>query len=117
MEFLNAPTSGEFGDYWFPSSFSGTPANANPGGLTGVDAAYAPTNPDLAAGLATLGTKYQLTLDDRITGEIQFGFIGRLITPMQYVIPVFRNNCATADLHSDAVEMLIALIGIIPEAE
>ncbi len=119
IEFLaaNPPTEGEAVNLYLPGSTSGTPANANPGGLTGADADYAPTNPDLAAGLATLGEKFVMTLDDRAATSVQYAVLGRLLTPLQYIIPVVHSEAATGLFHTDAIQMFVALIPLTPEAQ
>lgn len=129
IEYLNSapPTEGEFCDFYFAQSVQDiATANVFPGGVTGVDGVYNPAFPNLAAGLATLGPKFQLTLDDRVdtdTPGVQYGIprdsngIGRLITPLRYIVPVFVNSAATGDLFTDAVEMFITLIGITPESQ
>ena len=119
LEFAAAAViaAGEKANIYFGQSSSSNPANGNPGELTGVDADYAPANPNLEAGLQTLGRKFDMTLDDRVTPEIQFQMIGRIITPMQFIIPTIRLATATAVLHTDAVECLIALLPLLPESQ
>jgi len=119
LEFAAAAVieAGEKANIYFGQTPTSTPANGNPGELTGVDADYAPANPNLEAGLQTLGRKYDMTLDDRVTPLIQFQMIGRILTPLQFIIPTIRLATATAGLHTDAVECLIALCPILPESQ
>ncbi len=119
LEFAAAAVieAGEKANIYFGQTPTSTPANGNPGGLTGVDADYAPTDPNLEAGLQTLGRKFDMILDERVTPEIQFQMIGRILTPLQFIIPTLRLATASAGLHTDAVECLIALAPILPESQ
>lgn len=115
LEFLTTATPAERANLYFGQSFA---AGGRPGDLGAADADYAPTNPDLAAGLGQLGDPFPFVLDDKIEADgIQFQFVGRILTPLQFIIPVLHLDTATADLFTDAVEMFIALIPLTPESQ
>lgn len=121
-----AIVAGERANIYFSQSSIVTAANANPGGVTGVDGVFAPTDPNLDAALSAIAglkgeNKFDFVFDERVTaappGGVQYQAIGRILTPLQFISPVIRLATASADLHTDAVEMFIALLPLLPESQ
>jgi hypothetical protein len=107
--------SGEKVDIWLGFSPSGTAGNANPGGLTGADAAYTGTAGDsLADSIKQLEFAGSLITTTDDTTVVQYQKIGEIYAPDRYVSPVVINN-ATGAFVADAAEMYIALMPIIDE--
>ena len=116
MEFASAPTSQETIDLYWAGSPSSTAGNANPGGASGSDAAYTGTSGDsLDDSLLQLQFLASLVATADASTTVQYqSFI--VTIPNQYGMPIAVNNTSVA-LHSDAVEMLIALIPLVDEAQ
>ena len=112
IEFAVAPASGEVVEFYWAESPITTAANANPGGCTGADAAYAGTAGDSIADsvkqLTFIGT---LVCTADATAVVQYQTIGVLSPTMRYGMPVVKNEGGQA-FHNDAVEMYVALIPI-----
>ena len=107
--------SNEKVDIYLAFSPSGTAANANPGGVSGSDAAYTGTAGDsLADSLRQLEYAGALTTTTDDTTVVQYQKIGEVHAIGRYVTPVLVNN-ATGAFMTDAVEMYIALEPIIDE--
>lgn len=117
IEFAVAPASfAQVRIYWAGSP-SSTAANANPGGASGSDAAYTGTAGDsIADSLLQLQYIGSLIATADATAVVQYQYVGTLVDPDRYGMPVVFNNTAQA-FHSDAVEMLVALIPIIDEIQ
>lgn len=117
MELAVAPTSGEIIEIYFGGSLSSTAGNGNPGGLSGSDAAYTGTSGDsLADSVLQLKHAGPLVCTADATGTVQYQEVGIYAPQMRYVMPVVKNESGQA-LHSDAVEMYVALIPITPEIQ
>lgn len=96
---------------------SATAANANPGGLSGSDAAYTGTAGDaLADSLPQLEFVGALSTTTDNTTVVQYQKIGEVYAPSRYVIPVVYNN-TTGAFVADAVEMYVAMLPIIDEVQ
>lgn len=110
FELAVAPVSGEVLELYWAESPSSTAGNANPGGTTGADAAYSGTAGDSLADsvlqLIHIGN-FICTAD--ATTVVQYQTIGFLRKILRYGMPVVKNEAGQA-LHSDAVEMYIALV-------
>lgn len=117
IEIAASAASDEKIDVYFGFSPSATAGNANPGGLTGADAAYTGTAGDsLADSLKQLEFAGSLITTADNTTVVQYGKVGELYATGRYVSPVLVNN-STGALMTDAVEMYIALEPIIDEAQ
>jgi len=117
VEFASGAISDETVDIYLAWSPSSTAANANPGGVSGSDAAYTGTAGDsLADSVKQLEYVGSLTTTADQTTVVQYGKVGELFAPSRYVSPVLVNN-STGALVADAVEMYIALIPIIDELQ
>lgn len=116
LEFATPPVSDEAVEVWWAGSPSATAANANPGGTTGSDAAYTGTAGDsLDDSLKQLLSTGALTVTADATTVVQYAPIGVLTDIPRYGMPVVDNNTSDA-LHSDAVEMYIALLPLIDQS-
>lgn len=119
VEIASLAASGESIDIYWADSPSDTAGNANPGGTSGVDAAYTGTAGDsLADSLLQLIQIGSLITTSDNTTVVQYGTIGILNGSAihRYGMPVLVNNSAGA-LMTDAVEMYIALIPIPPDIQ
>jgi len=101
---------------WFGQSPHGTAGTANPGGLTGADAAYTGTAGDtLAHSILQLDNVGELvcTADaDTVIQQRTWVFM----PTERYVIPVVYNNSGQA-FEGDAVEMSIIMTPLIDEVQ
>ena len=116
VEWATDPTTRETADLYMGVSVSGTAATANPGGLTGSDAAYTGTpGSSLAESLKQLDFVGSLvaTNDDDPAVQVQT-FI--YAPALRYVMPVVVNN-ATPAFHNDAVEMCITMTPLVDEIQ
>ncbi len=114
IEFASGALSGEEVEFYHAGSPSPTAGNANPGGTSGVDAAYTGTAGDsLADSLKQLQYLGSLvtTADNTTTVQYQIiGFINGDDIP-QYGMPVVFLNTTGAHV-ADAVEAYVAYIPI-----
>ncbi len=99
-------------DLYWGASLSATAATANPGGLTGADAAYTGTaDSTLAEGLLQLQLIGSLALqNDNAPIVQQQTFITTL--PLRYGMPVVMNNGGQA-MEGDAIEMSITFTPLV----
>lgn len=117
IEFAVAPASGESVDFYLAASPSATAANANPGGVSGSDAAYTGTAGDSADdSLKQLRYIGSLVATADATTVVQYQEIGIISDLMRYNSIVVDNNASQA-FHSDAVEMFVAFIPIIDDVQ
>lgn len=117
VEFATDPADNNRIEIWWAGSPSSTAGNANPGGVTGSDADYTGTaGSSLAESLQQLEYLGSLVLTNDNTTVVQYGYVGVLQNPDRYGSVVLFNNSDDA-LHSDAVEMLVALIPIADEIQ
>lgn len=118
LEYATAPASGEVCEVYFSFSPSPTAGNANPGGASGADAAYTGEQGDSTTDSLPqmmLGGSFVLT--STVTTDVIYSMIGTIMAPTQYVSPVVFNRSAADALHSDAVEMYLALMPVTPEVQ
>ena len=111
-----APASGAVVEMYFGQSPHGTAATANPGGLTGADAAYTGTAGDVVGDsikqCSWVGS-LPLTSDaDTVIQQSTWVFM----PSERYVIPVVYNLSGQA-FEGDAVEMSIIMTPIIDEIQ
>lgn len=115
IEFASAAASDEYVDFYLAWSPSATAANANPGGVSGSDAAYTGTAGDeLADSVKQLEPVGSMTTTADNTTVVQYQKVGEVFATGRYVSPVVVNN-GTGAFVADAVEMYIALEPIIDE--
>jgi hypothetical protein len=116
IEFAAAPTDGDVVDIYMGPSLSGTAATANPGGLTGADAAYTGTaGSTLAESLMQLDFIGSLICtNDGTTVVLQQTWVYSPSLP--YVSPVVVNN-GTPAFVADAVEMSITMTPLVDEIQ
>lgn len=117
VEFASAAVSLETVDIYWAASPSSTAANANPGGVSGSDAAYTGTSGDsLTDSLHQLEFVGSLVTTSDNTTTVQYAQVGVLEDIPRYGMPVLVNN-STGALMSDATEMYIALLPLIDESQ
>lgn len=116
IEFASAPTDGDTVEIYMAPSLSGTAATANPGGVTGSDAAYTGTAgstiPESVKQLDLVGV-LQCT-NDGTTVVLQQSWL--YSPPLRYVSPVVVNS-GTPAFVANAVEMSITLTPLTPEVQ
>jgi hypothetical protein len=112
-----AAASGELVDFYLGFSPSGTAGTANPGGLTGADAAYTGTAGDsLADSLLQLQHVGSMVLTADIATVVQFQFIGYFVAPERYASLAVVNNASQA-FEGDAVEMGVRVVPYVSEVQ
>jgi len=116
IEFASAPTDLDTVEIYMGPSLSATAATANPGGLTGADAAYTGTaGSTLAESLLQLDYIGTLTCtNDGTTVVLQQTWV--YSPPLRYVSPVVVNS-ATPAFVADAVEMSITMMPLVDEVQ
>lgn len=117
IEFATAPVSGENVDIWIGFSPDAIAGTANPGGLTGADAAYDGTaGDDLDDSLRQLEFIGSLIATADATPVVQFQFIGWFVAVEQHASIVVDNN-ATPNFVGDAAEMAIRIVPYLDELQ
>ncbi len=116
IEFASAPTDGDTVDIYMGPSLSVTAGTANPGGLTGADAAYTGTaGSTLAESLLQLDKVGTLMCtNDGTTVVLQQTWV--YSPSLRYVSPVVVNN-GTPAFVADAVEMSITMTPLVDELQ
>jgi len=89
IEFTSAAVAGEYVDFFWAASNSGTAGTGNAANITGADGSYTETN-DLLAQLTYIGS---LTCD---AATIVIGFVGFLIPSLRYGSLVVGNRNTTS---------------------
>lgn len=108
IECAATPTAGATVDfYWAPSPDS-VAANANPGGVSGSDAAYTGYSSNLDDSLQALQFIGSMIVTADATTTVQVGFIGSFMPTERYGTLIVVNRSGAA-LHSDDVEMHVIL--------
>lgn len=116
IEMAVAPVSkADIGIYWAASPHA-TAGTLNPGGCTGVDAAYTGTVGDsLDDSLMQLLPLGSLSLTADANPVLQI-YTATLLPQHRYGMPVIDNNGGQA-MYSDAIECFISITPIIPEIQ
>lgn len=116
IEFASAPTNGDTVEIYMGPSLSVTAATANPGGLTGADAAYTGT-----AGSTLAESLLQLTLvgvlsctNDGTTVVLQQTWV---YSPALRYVSLVVINSGTPAFVADAVEMSITMTPLVDEIQ
>lgn len=99
--------------YWAPSQ-SSTAANANPGGVSGSDAAYAGYSSNLSDSLYHLQYIGALRATAQVTSTVQVGVVGVFSPPTRYGSLVV---VVADDIHSDDVECHVVFDPIVDEVQ
>ena len=116
VELAATPTAGaSFDLFWAPSS-SATPANGNPGGVSGSDAAYTGLNANLGDSLKMLDYIGSMICTADITPIVQVAFAGVWAPSNRYGSLVVVNY-SIASIHTDDVECHIVFNPIIDEVQ
>lgn len=104
FEMAATPTAGDIIElYWAPSG-SGTAGTANPGGVSGADAAYSGYSSNLADSVKQLIYIGAFVCTVQVTTTVQIAEVqGMLVPPERYGSLVVKNESGAA-FHSDAVE-------------
>jgi hypothetical protein len=116
LEFAVAPTDGNAVNLYLAPSASATAANANPGGVSGSDAAYTGYSSNAASSVRQLQFIGACVLTVQATTTIQIAECGVFTPPERYGSLVFHNNSGQA-MVADAVEMAIRIAPIVDEIQ
>ena len=116
IEYDVAPTSGNVCSIWWAASVSAVAGTANPGGVSGTDAAYTGTAGDsLADSIKQLTLIGNLVCTSDAAAVVQFQTF--IFSPeLRYGSPVVWNEADQA-LEGDAVEMGISFTPLIDEVQ
>lgn len=106
LEIAATPTAGDVVEFWWAPSPSGTAGTANPGGVSGADAAYAGYSANMSAAIKQLQFIGDFVCTAQATGTVQIARVGTFRPKHRYGSIVVRNESGAA-LHSDAVEMSV----------
>lgn len=112
LEFAATPTAGNPVSLWWAPSPSATAGQAMPGNTTGADAAYAGYSSNLDDSANHLQFIGNFICTAQATGTIQVSYVGSFVPKFQYGSLVIK-NASGASLHSDAVEMSVALFPVL----
>lgn len=117
IEFDVAPSSGDLVDIYAGFSPNNTAATANPGGLSGSDAAYTGTSGDsLADSLLQLTHIGSLVATSDAATTVEFQYVGSFSASERYATFVVVNNGDQA-FEGDAVEMGIRIVPVTDEIQ
>ena len=117
VEFAVVPSSGKVVDLWVGFSPSATAGTANPGGLSGADAAYNGTAGDsIPDSLQQLEFVGPLVATSDATTVVQYQYVGSFIARERYASFVVYNKADQA-LVADAVEMGIRIVPYLDEVQ
>jgi hypothetical protein len=117
IEWATAPVAGETVDFYLAFSPNATPANANPGGVSGSDGAYTGYASNLDDSLEQLMYIGSMVVTVQATTIVQIALIGIFSAIEQYATLVVVNKSAADNLHNDAVEMSVLLTPIVDEIQ
>lgn len=112
IEIDTPPIAEETIDFYLGFSHSLTPANANPGGLSGVDGAYTGYPAGLEPSLKLLDFMGSLVMTVDDTGTVQIATIRTFIPIDRYGSLVVVNRSAGDILQADATEMSVRIAPI-----
>ena len=117
LEFAVAPADDTFVDIYVGFSHHATVGTGNPGGLSGVDAAYSgTTGSTLDESLLQLRHIGRFFPTNDATAVVLQQQIGSFVAEGRYAMFVIDNSSGQA-LHSDAVEMAIRVAGMALEVQ
>lgn len=116
FELAATPTAGSVIELWWAPSPSATAGNANPGGVSGSDAAYTGYSSNLDASIQQLTKIGDFVCTAQATGTVQVGRCGLLVPAFRYGTLVVYNRSG-ADFHSDDVEIHIILEPVAPQIQ
>jgi len=112
-----APASGATIDFYWAASSHTTAGNCNPGGTSGVDAAYTGSAGDsMDDSLKQLIYLGSLVLTADAATVVQYATLPEFVAPLRYGMVVVDNNGGQA-LEGDAIEMFVTLVPLIDESQ
>lgn len=106
LEIAATPTAGNVVEFWWAPSPNATASTANPGGVSGADAAYAGYSSNLDASVKQLQFIGEFVCTAQATGTVQIARVGSFRPKHRYGSLIVYNKSGAA-LHSDAVEMSV----------
>lgn len=113
FELAATPSAGNQITLHWAESPSATAGTANPGGISGADAAYAGYSSNLASSLTQLNLIGPFNCTVQATGTVQMALVGTLVPKMRYGSLVVYNQSGAA-FHSDDVECWVLFEPILP---
>jgi hypothetical protein len=116
FELAATPTAGNVIELWWAPSPNATAANANPGAVSGSDAAYAGYSSNLDASIKQLQFIGDFVCTAQATGTIQVARAGSFRPRERYGSLVVYNKSGAA-FHSDDVECHVVMIPQLPQVQ
>ena len=116
LEFAATPTAGNAVEFYWAPSHNSTAQNGNPGGVSGVDAAYTGYSANASASIRQLDFVGAFICTSMATATIQQAEVGILMPGERYGSLVVFNDSGAA-MHSDDVEWNIVLDPIVQEVQ
>lgn len=116
FELAATPTAGNVIEVWWAPSPSGTAGTANPGNVSGSDAAYAGYSSNLDASIVQLQFIGDFVCTAQATGTIQVARVGILIPRFRYGSLVVYNKSGAA-FHADDVECHVVMSPQLPQIQ
>lgn len=116
FEFAATPTAGNVVELWWNPSHSSTAANANVGGCSGSDAAYAGYSSNLDASIKQLQYIGDFVCTAQATATVQVARVGTLYPEQRYGSLVVYNKSGAA-FHSDDVECHVVFEPLLPQIQ
>lgn len=118
LEWNTDPIPGEVVDFWLAFSPSATPANANPGGVSGLDSAYTGYSANLDDSIKQLTFIGSFVLTEQSNpGFTQKAVIGSFFPLQRYATLVVHNRTVSDPLYIDMVEMSVLITPIVTEGQ
>lgn len=114
LEFAATPTAGAVVELWWAGSPAATAGNANPGGVSGTDAAYTGYSANLDASLQQLQLIGLFICTAQATATVQqVTRVGLLVPRFRYGSLIVYNKSGAA-IHSDDVECHVVATPVLP---
>lgn len=108
LENAATPTAGDVSEFWWAPSPNSSAEVANPGAVTGSDAAYTGYSSNMSAAIKQLQFIGDFVHTAQATGTVQIARVGTFRPRCRYGSLVVRNESGSA-YHSDAVEMSVLI--------
>lgn len=116
-EMAATPTAGLTIELWWNASQSATAGNANMGGCSGSDAAYAGYSSNLEASLPQLQRIGSLVLTAQATSTVQVGMVRADFQPVERYGSLVVVNRGGSAQHSDDVEIHVVFDPVVEEIQ
>ena len=116
IDIAATPTAGNTVDFYWAPSGNATAGTANPGNVSGSDAAYTGYSSNLTATLPQLQYIGSMVCTAQATTTVQYAEVGTFMPRERYGSLVVVNNSGAA-IHSDDVECNVVFDPIVPQGQ